>query len=61
MTKEEVIWQLESLIDNSKIFIEHEEPDSIWHKDIIALNYAIALIKKESTAPQQVDPKENIQ
>lgn len=55
MTKEEIIWQLESLVDNSESFKEDDEPDSIWHKDIIALKYAIALIEKEPTAPKQVD------
>lgn len=48
MTTEEIIKQLESLIDNSKTFIDPLEPGSEWHKDIWALEYAIALIKKTS-------------
>ena len=48
MTIEEIIKQLESLCDNSKSFIDPLEPGSEWHKDIWALEYAIALIKKTS-------------
>lgn len=48
MTTEEIIKQLESLCDNSKSFIDPLEPGSEWHKDIWALEYAIALIKKTS-------------
>lgn len=46
MRIEEIIEQLESLIDNSNSFIDPLEPGSVWHKDIWALEYAIALIKK---------------
>lgn len=48
MQIEEIIKQLESLHDNSKSFIDPLEPGSEWHKDIWALEYAIALIKKTS-------------
>jgi len=42
----EVIRQLNSLIDNSKSFIDINEPDSLWHQDIMALDFAIRTIKK---------------
>ena len=46
MEIEEIIEQLVSLHDNSKSFIDPLEPGSEWHKDLWALEFAIALIKK---------------
>ena len=46
MEVDEVIQQLESLYDNSELSIDPFEPGSIWHKDLEALTFAIAVIKK---------------
>lgn len=50
MTIEEIISQLESLRVNSAEFAESEERDgeynTIWHKDIEAIDEAIKIIKK---------------
>ena len=47
MEPEEVIEQLESLKNNSASFAVTEEPNSIWHRDIAALNIAINKFKKD--------------
>ena len=48
MTNEEIIRQLESIKENSQSFITDDEPDSIWHDDIIAIDAAIAIIDKST-------------
>jgi len=47
MTKEKIISQLESLIDNSKSYFDEREPrdDQIWRDDVKALEYAIKAVK----------------
>lgn len=48
MTKQEVIEQLESLMDNSKSFIREKEDDEfndIWKRDIQALEKAIKILE----------------
>lgn len=47
MNKKEIIEQLESLKDNSRSFIENDD-NEIWWDDIMALDYAIKKIKRES-------------
>lgn len=44
MTKEELIRQLESLIENQQDFIEHDDT-GIFQKDVDALHLAITIIK----------------
>ena len=41
MTLDEVIYQLKSIRENSETFIEKDEPDSVWAKDVEALDEAI--------------------
>lgn len=45
MTKDEVIAQLESLYENSKIMADQEFSDEIWSKDLEALEVAIEAVK----------------
>ena len=45
MTTKEIIEQLESLKENSRSFLDENEPDSVWHHDIEALEAAIAIIQ----------------
>lgn len=47
MDQQEIINQLISLKDNSLSNIDPLEPGSEWHKDIWALDYAIAVIELE--------------
>ena len=42
----EIIEQLESIRENSASFLDAEEPDSIWQKDIEALDEVLAILKK---------------
>lgn len=44
MTKEELIRQLESLMENQQDFIEHDDT-GIFQKDVDALHLAITIIK----------------
>ncbi|BDR63980.1 nucleoside triphosphate pyrophosphohydrolase family protein [Clostridium tetani] len=44
MNKEQIIEQLESIRENSESFITNDS-DSIWEKDVKALNAAIKIIK----------------
>lgn len=46
MDTKKIIRQLESIKENSQSFITDDEPDSIWHDDIIAIDAAIAIIDK---------------
>lgn len=46
MTLPEVIEQLRSLRDNSESFLDPSEEDSIWRRDIEALDAAIAVIEE---------------
>ncbi|NME95325.1 hypothetical protein HF847_04870 [Clostridium cochlearium] len=46
MNKREVLEQLDSLIDNSKSFIDHD-CDEVWIKDVRALKIAKKIIKEE--------------
>lgn len=46
MKIKEIISQLESLKDNSRSFLDPTEPDSVWHKDLEALDAAIAIIEE---------------
>lgn len=57
---EGVIAQLESLKDNSKSFADKDEPDSVWYRDIIALDYAIDTIKKAYQDCNPSRPSKNI-
>lgn len=41
----DTIDQLESLIENAKSFIQEDEPDSIWHKDVEVLTNTLEIIK----------------
>ena len=47
MTMDEIISQLESLKDNSKSFIGNSciDDDEIWEKDIVALDFAIEVLR----------------
>lgn len=47
LSPEEVIEQLVSLKENSESFLDKEEPNSVWEKDIRALNQAIEYARKE--------------
>ena len=49
MDQQDIINQLESLKDNSLSSIDPLEPGSEWHKDIWALDYAIAVIELEGS------------
>ncbi len=59
MTKEEVICQLESLIDDRKSFLEDDGDDGIFREDIKALekaiNYIERLGKEEETYRQAIE------
>ena len=46
MDKEKLINQLKSLIENSKSLKDENETDSLWDRDIEALNIAIHIINK---------------
>ena len=46
MEVDEVIRQLESLKYNSEAYIDPLEPGSVWQKDLWALEFAMAVIKK---------------
>ena len=48
MSIDDIIYQLESLKDNSRSFIEEDEPDSVWVQDVAALDEAIKIIKDKS-------------
>jgi hypothetical protein len=56
MTIDEIILQLESLKENSADFAGFEERNgqynTIWHKDVEAIEGAIRLIKQVSKAHQ---------
>ena len=45
MPKKDIIAQLISLRDNSSDFAKDPDADEIWHRDIEALNAAIAIIE----------------
>ncbi|NFC47391.1 hypothetical protein EXN05_08960 [Clostridium botulinum] len=47
MKRREVLWQLDSLIDNSKSFITNNDDNSIWEDDIKALKIAKKAVSKE--------------
>lgn len=47
MDLDKVISQLEDLKDNSKDFADKDEPNSVWHDDIVALDIAIDLLKEK--------------
>ncbi|AUM99625.1 hypothetical protein [Clostridium botulinum] len=47
MKRREVLWQLDSLIDNSKSFITNDDDNSIWEEDIKALKIAKKAVSKE--------------
>ncbi|MCT8978278.1 hypothetical protein N4T77_16950 [Clostridium sp. CX1] len=47
MKKRQVLEQLDSLIDNSRSFIENCDSYSIWHDDIKALEIAKEAVNKE--------------
>ena len=44
MTKEQIINQLKSLKAHCKDFVDEEEEDSIWKKDVEALGNAIEML-----------------
>ena len=46
MTKQELITQIESIIENSQDFLDDNEPNSVWHKDIEAMNICLDLVEK---------------
>ncbi len=45
MTKQEVIGQLESFINNSKSHIKNGELGSIWHKGVQSLEKVIRILE----------------
>mgnify|MGYP001081314886 CR=1 FL=1 len=59
---EDVIYQLESLIDDRKSFLNEDDDgeDEIFRADIEALNYAIDTIKKASPAATGKGNEKNI-
>lgn len=46
MNLKDVISQLESIRANSESFLDPLGPDSIWKKDVDALDEALAILKK---------------
>ena len=46
MNLRNVISQLESIRASSESFLDPKEPDSIWKKDIEALDEVLAILKK---------------
>ena len=46
MNLKDVISQLESIRANSESFLDPLEPDSIWKKDMDALDEVLAILKK---------------
>ena len=46
MHLEDTISQLESIRANSASFLDPEEPDSIWQRDIEALDEVIAILRR---------------
>ena len=46
MNLRDVISQLESIRANSESFLDPTEPDSIWKKDMDALDEVLAILKK---------------
>lgn len=59
MTKEEIIAQLNGLKDFCEELVDTLDPKDTWHEDILALRYAIAVLKKEPIAPQQTGSNKN--
>jgi uncharacterized membrane-anchored protein len=59
MSPEWVIEQLKSIKANSLTFIDDADPECIWRKDVIALDYAIAAIKK-TRQPASIDESRNV-
>lgn len=55
MTYEDIISQLKSLKDNSQSFLDKDEPESIWQRDIDALNAAIEIIRNYAVATYRID------
>ena len=45
MTLEDAVAQLHSLRDNSESFLDPSEEDSIWHRDIEAIDTAVACLE----------------
>ncbi|MGN0505421.1 MAG: hypothetical protein ACI4FZ_02605 [Lachnospiraceae bacterium] len=59
MTNEEALFQMDSLMDNSRSF--HEEKGDIWDKDIEALTLAKCAIQKQipkKPTPHIIEPFE---
>ena len=53
MTREEIIAQLQDLIRDREAFLEKDEPDNVFQKDIIALRYAVDHLTGSATGGRE--------
>ena len=49
MDYKKIISQLQDLKENSESFLDKNEPDSVWHRDIKALDEAMDIINDYSS------------
>ena len=54
MKTKAIISQLENLKENSRSFPDSKEPDSIWKRDLDALEAAIAIVKAYPSLERKV-------
>ena len=59
MKTKEIISQLESLKENSRSFLDSKEPDSIWKRDLDALEAAIDIVKAYPSLERKVKKLEH--
>lgn len=51
MTKQELITQIKSIIENAEDFLDDNEPNDVWHNDIEAMNICLDLVEKHYVEP----------
>lgn len=54
MTKQELIYQIKSIIENAEDFLDDNEPNSVWHKDIEAMIICLDLVEKHYVEPKTI-------
>lgn len=58
MTRDGMLSQLESIRDHCKSMITEDEPESVWKKDVAALDMAISALRQQDVTDKDVGSNE---
>lgn len=59
MTKEEMLKQLGAIREHCKSMIPQDEPESVWSRDVEALDMAISTLRAQQYKVVEIDPVKN--